>query len=218
MALIQLEKLSKSYGRGNNAVSVLKNLDFTFNAGEMLAITGKSGSGKTTLLNLIGAVDFADSGRYLFNGEEKRFRNVSDGVRFRAQNIGFIVQHFALVDDFTVYENVLFSLWETPTKPHERKQKVLDVLKRLDILDLKDKYPPQLSGGEKQRTAIARAIVRKPALILADEPTGALDAAAEKNTMDILKELHDEGTGIIIVTHDPEIAAQCDRVFELVKG
>ena len=87
-----------------------------------------------------------------------------------------------------------------------------------DILDLKDKYPPQLSGGEKQRTAIARAIVRKPSIILADEPTGALDAAAEKNTMDILKELHAEGTGIIIVTHDPEIAAQCDRVFELVKG
>lgn len=217
MSLIVLENICKSYGKGTKIVSVLDHVNLTVEEGEMLAITGKSGAGKTTLLDIIGAIDYADEGKYLFNNENVRFRQTSDGVRFRRANIGVIVQHFALIDDFNVFDNIGMALWESRISEKEKNRRTNEILDRLEISNLKTQYPPELSGGEKQRVAIGRAIVKKPALLLADEPTGALDSGTEKVIMSILKSLHEEGVSMIIVTHDMEVAAQCSRVFELKK-
>jgi len=217
MSLIVLENICKSYGKGTKIVSVLDHVNLTVEEGEMLAITGKSGAGKTTLLDIIGAIDYADEGKYLFNDKTVRFRQTSDGVRFRRANIGVIVQHFALIDDFNVFDNIGMALWESRISEKEKNRRTNEILDRLEISNLKTQYPPELSGGEKQRVAIGRAIVKKPALLLADEPTGALDAGTEKVIMSILKSLHEEGVSMIIVTHDLEVAAQCSRVFELRK-
>lgn len=217
MSLIVLENICKSYGKGTKLVSVLDHVNLTVEEGEMLAITGKSGAGKTTLLDIIGAIDYADEGKYLFNDKNVRFRQTSDGVRFRRANIGVIVQHFALIDDFNVFDNIGMALWESRISEKEKNRRTNEILDRLEISNLKTQYPPELSGGEKQRVAIGRAIVKKPALLLADEPTGALDAGTEKVIMSILKSLHEEGVSMIIVTHDMEVAAQCSRVFELSK-
>ena len=217
MSLIVLENICKSYGKGTKIVSVLDHVNLTVEEGELLAITGKSGAGKTTLLDIIGAIDYADEGKYLFNDKTVRFRQTSDGVRFRRANIGVIVQHFALIDDFNVFDNIALALWESRISEKEKNRRTNEILDRLEISNLKTQYPPELSGGEKQRVAIGRAIVKKPALLLADEPTGALDAGTEKVIMSILKSLHEEGVSMIIVTHDLEVAAQCSRVFELKK-
>jgi len=217
MPLITLENICKSYGKGTKIVSVLDHVNLTVEKGEMLAVTGKSGAGKTTLLDIIGAIDYADEGKYFFNDKSVRFRQTSDGVRFRRENIGMIVQHFALIDDFNVFDNISMALWESRISEKEKYRRTYEILDRLEISDLKTQYPPELSGGEKQRVAIGRAIVKKPALLLADEPTGALDAETEKVILSILKSLHREGVSMIIVTHDREVAAQCSSVFELKK-
>lgn len=217
MTLINMKNITKSYGKDDRKTVVLSDLDFSVEEGEMLAVMGKSGSGKTTLLNIIAGIDYPDSGDYSFMSKPVKLKKTSDGVRFRRNQIGIIVQHFALINDFTVYENIEMGLWETRMSQSERSKRTLEVLKQLNIQTLKNRYPPELSGGEKQRTAIGRAIIAHPQLILADEPTGSLDNQTEQSIMDILVSLNKNGTTMLIITHDKDIAQRCDRIVELQK-
>lgn len=217
MALLKLTNISKSYGKDERKTVVFEGLDIAIEEGEMLAVMGKSGSGKTTLLNIIAGIDYPDKGEYIFMDMPVLLRKTSDGVRFRRNQIGIIVQHFALINDFSVCENVEMGLWETKMSRKERRSRTMEILDQLEIRTLSDHYPPELSGGEKQRTAIGRAIVTKPRLLLADEPTGALDNLTEQNIMDILTKLNKEGTTMMIITHDEDIARRCTRVIELKK-
>ena len=217
MPLIVMKNICKSYGIGKKTVPVLDQVNLTIEESEMVAITGKSGAGKSTLLNIAGAVDRADSGQYLFRDKELKIRKTSDGFRFRRENIGIIVKHFALIDDLSVFDNISMALWESRISEKEMKRRTDEVLERFDIASLRNQFPSELSGGEKQRVAIGRAIIKRPALLLADEPTGALNAAAEKLILSILKSLNSEGTSMIIVTQNAEVAAQCSRTYELVK-
>ncbi len=217
MALLALSQITKSYGKQDKKLLVLDNLSISVSEGEMIAVMGKSGSGKTTLLNIIAGIDYRDGGEYWFNGKLVRIKQTSDGVRFRRNKIGIIVQHFALINDYTVFENVEIGLWETKMSRQDRRKRTTEVLEKLDILRLANQYPPELSGGEKQRTAIGRAIVAKPLLILADEPTGALDKQTEDSIMDVFKDLNNSGSTMIIITHDEDVANRCTRVIKLEK-
>lgn len=217
MSVVSLRNISKSYGNGDSKIHVLKELNFTLEKGAMTAVTGKSGAGKTTLLNLIAGIDYPDDGEYLFLDKLVQIRKSSDGIRFRRNRIGIVVQHFALVHDLSVFENVEMGLWESHLSLKEQHDKTLETLNQFGIDSLARKYPSEISGGEKQRVAIARAVIADPCLILADEPTGALDTETEKSIMEILKKLHNNGTTMIIITHDSDIARQCSEVFELKK-
>ena len=217
MALIEMTGINKSFGSKDKKVNVLEDLTFKVEEGEMVAIMGKSGAGKTTLLNIIAAIDYPDSGTYLYDGKEVKTKNTAQGIKFRKDRIGLIVQHFALINDFKVYDNVELGLWETNVKGAARKKRVMEVLESLGIADLKDKYPNVLSGGEKQRVAIGRAIVNNHKLLLADEPTGSLDSDTEKDIRKILKDLNSKGMTIVMVTHDQDVANTCDRTIVLDK-
>lgn len=218
MAFIELKNINKRFVLNKKETVVLDNLDFIVEKGEMIAIVGKSGSGKTTLLNILAAIDQPDSGTYLFDGKSVNINNATDGIKFRKNRIGIVVQHFALIDDYTAYDNIELGLWESKLTSLERTTKVDEVMKLLDIYELKDKYPKNLSGGEKQRIAIARAIIGNHQLLLADEPTGSLDSETEKEIIALLKRLNEKGMTIVIVTHDIEVASACNRVVVLEKN
>lgn len=218
MALIELKNICKSFKTGDRATTVHDDLSLSVDNGELVAIMGKSGCGKTTLLNILAGIDYPDSGSYMFDGKEVKIRNTSDGIKFRRNKIGMILQHFALINDYTVFENVELGLWESGLPRSERRAKTNAVLERLGISDLAGSYPNVLSGGEKQRVAIGRAIVGDPLLVLADEPTGSLDSETEKNIIGLIRELNSElETTFVIVTHDDEVAACCNRVITLQK-
>lgn len=218
MALLELENICKSFKIGDSTMVVHKDLNFSVERGELVAVMGKSGCGKTTLLNILAGVDYPDSGKYMFDGKEVVIKNTNAGIKFRRNKIGMILQHFALINDYTVYDNVEMGLWETKLSKTDRKKKVEEVLSRLGILNLKDQYPDKLSGGEKQRVAIGRAIVCNPMLVLADEPTGSLDSETEKEIIDLIKDLNRTlGMTFIIVTHDEEVAESCGRIVLLQK-
>ncbi|MBO4460893.1 MAG: ABC transporter ATP-binding protein [Clostridiales bacterium] len=218
MALIEFKKLCKSYGSGDKKTVVCDNLDLSVEKGELVAIMGKSGCGKTTILNIIAGIDTYDSGEYYFDNSKVDIRTASEGVKFRRNRIGIILQHFALINDYTVYENVEIGLWESGVSRSEMKKRTLEMLDSLGIMDLKNKYPNQLSGGEKQRVAIGRAMVCKPMVLLADEPTGALDYETEAEIVELITKLNQEtGTTTVIVTHDREVADKCSRTILLHK-
>ena len=218
MAFIELKRINKSFGKKSSKVDVLEDLDLSIGKGELVAIMGKSGSGKTTLLNILAGIDAPDSGEYLFDEKPMKIRSAADGVRFRRNNIGIVLQHFALINDFTVYENVEVGLWESGLSFGEKRKRVFDVLERLEIADLKDKYPGKLSGGEKQRVAIGRAIICEPKLLLADEPTGSLDSTTEEHIIKIIQDMNKtNGTTVVVVTHDDEVAKSCMRTIRLEK-
>lgn len=186
--------------------------------GEMVAIIGKSGAGKSTLLHILACIDSYQSGEYTIDGT--LVKNLSEGqyAQIRNEKIGIVMQDFALVEDFSALENVLIPLDFAKKKIKNKKEKALEALKAVGMGDLSKKPCNKLSGGQKQRVAIARAIVNEPAMILADEPTGALDTKTSAEIMELFKRLNKEGKTVVIVTHDPKVAEQCGRVIEVSDG
>ena len=218
MPLVEFKKICKSFKTGDKETVICDNYDLAVEKGELVAIMGKSGCGKTTILNMIAGIEPIDSGEYIFDGVPVKIKTASDGVKFRRNKIGIILQHFALINDYNVYENVELGLWESGLGEKEIRHRTHEMLESLGIADLRDKYPNKLSGGEKQRVAIGRALVCKPALLLADEPTGALDAETEAEIVALIKKINKEtNTTMIIVTHDKEVADNCSRIITLDK-
>jgi len=216
MNMVCLENIKKSFGEGEHAVNVLNDVTLVIDEGEMLAIRGKSGSGKTTLLNIIGGIDFATGGTFFFRGEEICLRNQNEAAKFRRKHIGVVVQHFALLDDLNVFDNIALALWADRLSSSLEKKQVYEIMDELGIISLKSQYPTTL--GEKQRVAIARALVRKPDLILADEPTGALDEDTGRQIISVLQTLNRNGHTFFVVTHDEAVARSCSRIIKIRDG
>ena len=214
--IIKMSEITKSFQIGKRKVQVLRGVDLSVKAGEMLAIMGPSGSGKSTLLNIIGCIDTADSGRYFLNGKERNGKNDRALAAIRNRFFGYVIQDFALIEEDTVWENAVLPL-EYSREKHsvERLNRILD---ELGLTPLKKKRVCLLSGGEKQRTAIARALACSPDIILADEPTGALDSETGERVIRLLREICDGGRTVLIVTHDPAVAAACDRTLHMRDG
>lgn len=219
MSLIKLDNIKKSYAIGKNIIPVLKGLSLEIKKGEFISIMGKSGSGKTTLLNLIGLLDKFDSGKYLFDGEDISNFNENKKSEFRNKNIGFIFQQFHLIESLNVFQNVEVPLLYQRTKNiKERKAIVEEKLKEVGLEDKLKNRPTELSGGQQQRVAIARALVTEPSIILADEPTGALDSETSKDIMELILKLNREGKTIAMVTHDKDLREYTTRDIFLKDG
>lgn len=216
--MIQLFNISKSYQMGENTIKALDDISLQISEGEFLAIIGPSGSGKSTLMNILGILDKAAVGEYYLN--KKNLMRVSDRKisKIRNRKIGFIFQQFNLMPRLTAFENVELPLVYRGVGKAVRKRVVLKSLERVGLLDKKKHLPAQLSGGQQQRIAIARAIAGSPEIILADEPTGALDSKTGEEVMSLLKEIHREGNTLIMITHDQEIAQQAERIIEIKDG
>lgn len=204
--MIDLKNIHKTYGKSKAATNALSNINYTIKEGEFITITGKSGSGKSTLLNILGGITKPSLGDYWFCGENISKYTLNELSLFRKENVGFVVQHFALIDNMKVFDNIALPLKYNNYSNNQIRAMVGDVLEKLEISNKIHNYPHELSGGEKQRVAIARAIISSPKILLADEPTGALDERTGKNILNIFKELNNNGTTIVLVTHDKEIA------------
>jgi putative ABC transport system ATP-binding protein len=216
--LVYLEDVVKTFRDGNAETRVLAGIDLEIHAGEYVAIMGPSGCGKSTLLAIIGLMDAPSSGVYCFDGVPVHKAKPSDRARIRNHDIGFVFQNFNLIGDLTVFENVEQPLSYQNMKAAERKQRVREALERVGILDEANRRPSQLSGGQQQRVAVARALVGRPRMLLADEPTGNLDSENGKAIMEILREIHQIGTTILMVTHDPRFVKMADRLVHMLDG
>ncbi|HJZ41008.1 MAG TPA: ABC transporter ATP-binding protein [Bacteroidales bacterium] len=216
--MIKTIDLIKVFRTDEVETTALNKVNITVEKGEFVAIMGPSGCGKSTLLNILGLLDTPSGGQYYFNGEEVAKYKEKQRTNLRKGNIGFVFQSFNLIDELTVYENVELPLLYLKVSPSERRKKVGDVLERMKISHRKRHFPQQLSGGQQQRVAIARAVVTRPQLILADEPTGNLDSANGEEVMNLLTELNNEGTTIIMVTHSPSDADKAHRIVQLFDG
>ena len=216
--MIRLNEVNKYYIGDTYKEHALDSVSFSVSEGEFVSIMGRSGSGKTTLLNILGFLDTANSGEFLILGQDVSKLSQKELWRFRRDYIGFVFQHFALINHCTVMENAALPLEATGVKRKERSHRVCDVLDMLGILDLKDKYPGRISGGQRQRVAIARALVCNPKIILADEPTGALDQNTGSELLDILAEVNKMGKTIVLVTHDEKIAKRTKRIITIDTG
>ena len=212
-----MNKVTKEYGKHENCIRALSEIDFKVNRGEFVAITGSSGSGKTTLLNILGCMDRPTSGSYMINGRETASLSSSEQAKIRNQTFGFVMQNYALIDHFSVYKNVELPL-KYARKIKSRETRISELLKALNIEDKKNQITNSLSGGQKQRVAIARALVNDAEIILADEPTGALDTKNGIQVMEILSGLHRQGKTIIMVTHNPELLGYCSRTVKIEDG
>lgn len=218
MSLIEMNNIKKKYGKDGGELYALRGINLSVERGEMVAIMGPSGSGKSTLLNIIGLLDVESDGEYKFQNESVNKLSEKQLSSYRNKYIGFVVQNFALIDDYTVFENIEVPLIYSKVNKKKRKESIINTLKKLGIEDKKDKLPKQLSGGQNQRVAIARALVNDPEIILADEPTGALDKENGEEVMNILSKLNKEGKTIIIITHDKDIAKKCKRIIYIEDG
>jgi ABC-type lipoprotein export system ATPase subunit len=216
--VISLRNLEKSYPVGNGRSYVLRQIALDVKDGEFLTIMGPSGSGKTTLLSILGMLDGQWEGEYYFLDEAVHRLKTRDRNELNKRYIGFVFQQYHLLDDLTVFENLELPLSYRDVKKGERQAIVADALDRFQIVAKKDLFPGQLSGGQQQLVAVARAVIGKPKVILADEPTGSLHSSQGKMIMDLLKKLNDEGTTIIQVTHNPEWAAYGHRIIQLFDG
>ena len=218
MSIINIVDLYKTYGSGDSEVKALRGLSLSVNKGEMIAVMGPSGSGKSTLLNIIGCIDKPTVGEYFLSDRLINTFGDSEMAGLRNEVFGFVVQDFALVERYSVYKNVMIPLSYSKKKFKSNKDKIEGVLSQLGILEKKKAMALNLSMGQRQRAAIARAIVNDPDIILADEPTGSLDSDTGKEVMDILKKLNEDGKTILIVTHDMKVASYCRRIVRIQDG
>lgn len=217
-ALIDLDKVSRRYRVGSQSVGALQEVDLRIESGELVVIKGASGSGKSTLMNLVGCLDVATSGIYRLHGVEVGALGDRRLAAIRNQEIGFVFQEFHLLSGATAFANVEMPLIYARVPPQERREKVLECLDRVGLAHRIDHRPSELSGGQRQRVAIARALVNHPSILLADEPTGNLDSRSSAEILDLFQQLHAEGTTVVLVTHDPVVAAAGERIVTLCDG
>ena len=218
MAILKLTDICKDYQQGKEPVRVLKNICMTVEKGDYLAIMGPSGSGKTTLMNIIGCLDVPTSGTYELDGKNLKDLSDDDLADIRNRHIGFVFQHFHLLPKMTALDNVALPLLYADIPLKERRERAAEALKAVGLEERMDFYPNQLSGGQCQRVAIARAMVGKPDLLLADEPTGALDTKSGNQIMEIFRQLSSEGMTIVMITHEPSIADCADKTYRILDG
>ncbi len=216
--MIKTENLEKIYTTEEVETTALNKVNIEINEGEFVSIVGPSGCGKSTLMNILGLLDNPNSGQYYFMDHEVSDYSERKRTDLRKNNIGFVFQSFNLIDELTVFENVELSLLYTGVRSSERKERVKEVLEQTGIEHRINHFPQQLSGGQQQRVAVARAVVARPKIILADEPTGNLDSKHGEEVMDLLTNLHQAGTTIVVVTHSPEYAKRARRTIELLDG
>lgn len=216
--IITCRDIFKDYARGKLTVPVLKHVTFTVQQGEYIAIMGPSGSGKTTLMNIIGCLDVPTSGTFLLDGEEIFGMSENRMAEIRNKTLGFVFQHADLLPELTALDNVALPLLYRGVRKKERRARAAEVLEKVGLGDRMEFYPNQMSGGQCQRAAIARAIVGNPKLLLADEPTGALDSQSGKNIMQLFRQLNQEGITIITITHAAEVAQEADKCFHIYDG
>lgn len=218
--MIEFRDVCKTYEtqKGEAATDALLHVNLSIADGELLAVMGPSGSGKSTMLHILGGMDRLTTGEYYFNDTPVHEMSQKQLGIFRRRQVSFIFQNFALMDHYTIYENIELPLVASGTVRRERKKRVLDCAEQLGIADLLERYPGQVSGGQQQRVAIARAIASEKPLILADEPTGALDQKNGRDLMKLLQKLNMEGKTIVVVTHDSSVAAYCQRTVYIQDG
>lgn len=216
--LLNIQNIYKNYGKEPMIVPVLKDVSLEVVQGDYIAIMGPSGSGKTTLMNIIGCLDRASLGTYLFEDEDISEMNEDALSDLRLNKIGFVFQNFNLLSSETAQENVALPLIYAGIDKEKRNQRAIDVLNKVGLQDRISFKPSQLSGGQKQRVAIARAIINNPKILLADEPTGALDQASGKQVMELFKSLNDEGVTIIMITHDANVASHAKKILHIIDG
>ncbi|MBQ21468.1 MAG: macrolide ABC transporter ATP-binding protein [Flavobacteriales bacterium] len=216
--MIAIKDLHKSYKMGSNVLHVLKGINFNVEEGEMVAIMGSSGSGKSTLLNIVGMLDLLDTGSYTLDGVPIVNLNETKAAKYRNKFLGFIFQSFNLINYKTALENVALPLYYQRVPKKERDEKALQYLTKVGLANWATHLPSELSGGQKQRVAIARALAAQPKVLLADEPTGALDSTTSYEVMQLLQEINDEGKTLLVVTHEEDIAKMCKRIVQLKDG
>lgn len=216
--LVCMKDIVKSYESGGEEQVVLDHVNFSVKEGEFVSILGPSGSGKSTMMNIIGCLDVPTSGEYFLNGREIENLDEVTLAKIRNREIGFIFQSFQLLPRSTIVENVELPLMYAKVPARERRERAVDILTRMGLGEKIDYYPNQLSGGQQQRVAICRAVITQPSILLADEPTGALDQKTGKQVMELFKELNDEGRTIIMITHDANIARHAHRIVKILDG
>ena len=216
--MIEIKNLHKSYRMGSNSLHVLKGINFSAAEGELVAIMGSSGSGKSTLLNILGMLDGADSGEYNLDGVPIKDLNETKAAQYRNKFLGFIFQSFNLINYKSALENVALPLYYQKVNRKTRQEKALKYLEQVGLKEWATHLPSELSGGQKQRVAIARAMAAEPKVLLADEPTGALDSKTSYEVMDLIQKINDAGNTILVVTHEEDIAHMCKRIVHLKDG
>ena len=217
--MIELRDITRVFSCGKNSVHALNGVTLAIPTGKMLAVTGPSGSGKTTLMNIIGCIDRPTGGQYLLDKQDISTCNARQLARLRNETFGFVVQDFALINDYSVYQNIVLPIRYSNThSERQRKQAVSDLVTRLGISEKLTAYPQELSGGQKQRVAIARALINDAKILLADEPTGALDQKNGQEILQLFREINSSGKTVLIETHDMNIANQCDEIIKIVDG
>jgi putative ABC transport system ATP-binding protein len=216
--IVEMTKLTKTFGKGSSTIKALDGVDLKIKTGDFIAIIGPSGSGKSTLMNMIGCLDKPTSGSIRIMGKDLNVLSDKQTTKLRNRTIGFVFQSFFLLPKTTALDNVATPLYYRGTPTKEARKKAMEILGKLDLLDRYSHLPTELSGGQQQRVAIARALVTEPNLILADEPTGALDSKNGQQVLDLLTKLNNEGKTIVLITHDKEIANRAKKIIRIKDG